>query len=255
MEFLPLIFDGKISRIITFNNTCVIKNYLNSVKGIITIIFINLISKTDIIFHSILHQETMTNFIDREIDAMVDMVEAAKRQGIDECCIPIITRPFYEDANEVAPAAKYMKKDTEEYYYLASDQYTVRPCSEGTDLMDILSPDGIKLYQTTQQRYERGEWKDSFDQYGLEMANSGFWSADKESQYYLSDKPHTYLNSWNNVNVVGYSEKIGAWITTSPAIFVTENWCLTKSGSLYKLNGEKLSIGTIMELQANQQRR
>ena len=183
----------------------------------------------------------MSNFIERQIDVIVDLVDSAKQTGLDEYYIPI-TRPFNDDANDEAPVAKYIKKDREEYYRIASNQWSVRPID--TDLMDILTPEGIAFYKEAEEKHHNGNHKDILSPYAFEKTKSGFWSPDKKSPYYVPNTNGEHwscLNSWRNIVISGYSEKSKEWITTSPAIFVTDNWCLTYSGSLYQL-GEKIDI-------------
>lgn len=186
----------------------------------------------------------MSNFLERQVDAIVDLVEGAQRDGLDEFYIPI-TRPFYEDANDEAPIAKYIKKNTEEYYWIASDQWTIRPENKDTDLLDILTTAGLELHSQTQEKYDAGDWKDTLSTYALDRSKSGFWSPDKESPYYVPDTDGSHwttLNSWNNIVVLGFSESRQKWLTTSAVILITNEWCLTRSGSLYKI-GTKTTLG------------
>lgn len=187
----------------------------------------------------------MSNFIKRQIDTMAKFSQVSLDRGEKECPI-LITRPFYIDANDESPAAKYVKSETLEYYHMASDQYTVQPYTDESSLTDILTQEGLKLLNDTQELYDRSGWKDVLGKYGTEIANSGFWSPDKESRYYENDC--TCLNSWHNLLVTGYSQSLRHFITTSPIIFITTQWCLTKNGSLYKLEGEKLPIQEIYVL-------
>ena len=180
----------------------------------------------------------MSDFIERQIN--VDLVKEAEKKGLKKCDIPI-NRIFNETTNDVSPAAKYIKVDTDEYYHLASDQYTV------LSDQNILTEKGLKLFNETQEKYNRGEWKDILEPYGIMNSLSGFWSPDKSSKYYTDDEKYTCLNTRNNLKISGFSKKKNDCLTTSVVIFVTDNWCLTNSGSLYKLV-KKLPIYEIFSL-------
>ena len=205
----------------------------------------------------------MSNFIERELEAMLKVSkiyeennnEDDNNDATDENFIiiepkVIFRRPFMEDANDEAPAAKYIKPDTKEYYYLSSNQYTVRTGDESTDLSDILTEEGKVLFDESQDKFKKGEYKDTFTEYCRDPGRSGFWSADESSKYFDANKEvRGCLNSWNNVRVTGISNKCNECMTTSPVIFITENWCLTRSGSLYKLdkNSSKVNFYTGVE--------
>ena len=175
----------------------------------------------------------MTNFINKELDVIKKLAEKGSN-------IPIITRPFHPDSNDTSPAAKYIKDDTIEYYYLGSDQYTVQVRDENINIHDILTDEGKNLFDKTVLRFSKNDYKDTFSTYITERSNSGFWSADTDSKYYKPEDPGTYLNSWNNISIRGLSDKNQVWLITSSVILLTNEWCLTRSGSLYKLGTNSL---------------
>ena len=113
---------------------------------------------------------------------------------------------------------------------------------DNTNIVDILTEEGIKLLNETNLNFSEGEYKDTFTKYAISRSISGFWSADQSSVYYDPDEPHTSLNSWTNISVQGWSQTRQCRLITSPVILITEEWCLTRSGSLYKL-GQKVSLG------------
>lgn len=132
-------------------------------------------------------------------------------------------------------AAKYIKKNTREYYLLASHQYTITPLNK---LEDILNEEGENLYNQARKRYERGEYKDTITEYRAIYDNSGSWVSNPESPFYDKKEIGGSFNSFQNLKICGITESTGGPITTSPAIFITPEWCLTSSGSLYKLGIE-----------------
>nr|QBK90087.1 MAG: hypothetical protein LCPAC101_03720 [Pithovirus LCPAC101] len=164
------------------------------------------------------------NFKERELNVV---------KKLDKEDNPIlIIRPFMKDSNDESPVAKYIKTDTKEYYYLSSNQYTV--ILKNINLNDILTDEGQLLYNEYQNKFEQGDYKDTFINYCLVKCLSGFWSPNKTDKYY-NNTDCICLNTWNNINITGFSSKVEKYITTSPVIFLTNDWCLTKSGSLYKL--------------------
>jgi len=128
------------------------------------------------------------------------------------------------------PCAKYIKKDTKEYYELASFQHTISFNSS----KEILSEAGLKLFNEAQEKYNRGEYKDVFIDYVKTFSNSGSWYSDSKSKYY-DPNALSVLNSWNDICVSGTWKSNGNKMTTTPVILITSEWCLTKNGSLYKL--------------------
>jgi len=181
----------------------------------------------------------MTNFIKRQLDALYEIHQQAQTMGHSESNV-VFTRMMHPDVGDVAPATQYIKRDTEEYFHIANDQWSIIPRSNDTNLTDILTEAGLELYHQAEAQFRNNQYKDVFVKYFPEQANSGFWSADTESPYYTEGESHTYLNSFNNTVVNGLSARKNVFITTSPVIFLTDNWCLTRSKSLYKL-GDKIS--------------
>jgi hypothetical protein len=147
----------------------------------------------------------------------------------------------------------FLKPETQEYYLFSSYQYTVKALP-GNNLKDILSQEGLKLFDELNQQVHREEVvKHPLLNYKLSHSNSGPWESDQNSLWYSS--PNNFepeirgiLNTFNNVCVQGNVAfvdsrwKIGEIVTTSPCVFIVEptatedGWCYTKSGSLYVLN-------------------
>jgi hypothetical protein len=173
----------------------------------------------------------MSNFNEKHMNMLMELGKKVGNDGKNEV-------PFLFTLNmdwDVAPAALYIKKNTKEYYYLSSHQYTVPPRE---NIEEILTDEGKVLYNQTQKQYERGEYKDVFHTYGIEYRTSGCWYCEEDSPFYSVDDCRGCLNARNNIVVTGRGGRIDDWITTSIIIFITPEWCLTKSGSLYKLCSE-----------------
>lgn len=144
----------------------------------------------------------------------------------------LLLRPL-KDGNNTAPAEKYMKKDTKEYYYLALEQITITR-ENIEDHLDLLNSAGLELYYST---LKRTDFRNTFQSYDLHPCNSGFWSSNASSAFFSSDECVATLNSYNNWQILGTLTN-GQNIVTSPIIFHTDTFCLTKSGSLYQLSSQ-----------------
>lgn len=143
-----------------------------------------------------------------------------------------------------------IKRDTLEYYLIASMQHSVMPVKPETKLLDILSPTGLELYRQTEEKVKNGEHKDTIFDYQIDRSRSGSWFSDELSPYHgtwYEDGTAGILCSWQNVQVFGKTEataKEGKFIETSQCVLVVpgtdENngWCLTQSGSIYVLQGK-----------------
>jgi len=186
----------------------------------------------------------MSNFIQKRLDLLVEMAEHGINNGMSD--IPIVMS-LQEIGND-APSAMYINKDTKEYYYLATNQYTILPCNDNNnDITTILTDKGKELYSQSQQRYEKGEVKDTLTIYNINQENSGSWYSDTTSPFYNKEECRGCFNTWNNRTINGKSLAMNEWITTSVVIFITPEWCLTKSGNLYKL-GTYVDTATIVAM-------
>ena len=145
-------------------------------------------------------------------------------------------------------AKDYLKHETEEYYHAANGQHTVFPYNN-TNLIDILNDEGMKLYKETLMKVENNDFKDILLKYCTDdICNSGMWIADESSPFYeLGKSHHVHLNSFNNIMVHGLSKSKELFLTTSPVIFITDDWCLTMSGSLYALK-QKITMGELRKM-------
>jgi len=153
----------------------------------------------------------------------------------------VFRRESYEQFQSLSHA--YVKTDTESYYGLCSEQVTI-PKDENNSYESILNEEGLREFNRVQELVANNAFKNTFVKYRLARGNSGTWFNDKTSSFY---KPEYYsaLNTFSNVLIEGVlqdmsdeeisSDKV---LTTSPVIFYTDNWCYTRSGSLYKLEGQ-----------------
>jgi hypothetical protein len=147
----------------------------------------------------------------------------------------VYVTPVIESVDKNIPIAKeLLKPNTREIYEACEWQYTILPLDENK-LSDILNDYGVKFYANVMLSVNAKEFKDTI--YNPQFANkhSGMWIADKSSPYHKDDECLGCLNSWTNVVVSGRSEVHDKDIVTSPCIFITSDWCYTRSGSLYKL--------------------
>ncbi len=165
--------------------------------------------------------------------------------------------------NVPPPAAKYIKPDIEEYYLLPNMTYTIP--RRGGSYTGILNDEGLKLYTETLKRVKAGDFKDTVSRYQFIRSNSGYWEPNMSSPFF--SKNFILLNTFKNIQVSGLTEEIYMkekhkpsdkrhYMSTSPVIFYTSDWCLTKSGSLYKLgtnfeNDEDLYDDDLYDLYAN----
>jgi len=177
----------------------------------------------------------MSDFIQKQVDLIGRIVHDRIMNGHGDFYIKMFK---YTNDNlylDQAPVTKYIKPNTIEYYYICSNQVTINVFNENTKMYNILSDEGMKLYNKAQHRYNNCEWNDVLSTYGIEYVKSGFWYADIDSCYYDENETTGYLKTYNNIIVVGYSDARKDWAITSEVIFLTSNWCLTRSMNLYKL--------------------
>lgn len=168
--------------------------------------------------------------------------EAAKsRLELAESVFPVIcvTPVFPGFAEDTTPLAKeLLKPNTKEMYETCEWQHTVWPL-DGHGLSDVLNDDGVTLYAKVLVKVNQHQFKDTISDYQIDYKHSGMWVADKSSPFHdESEQCNGCLNSFNNKAIVGISKTHSKYITTSPCIFITPNWCYTKSGSLYKLENQ-----------------
>lgn len=165
----------------------------------------------------------------------------------------LLGREKYYDDRDNAPVAKYVIKDTEHYAGISNDQYTVPRNDKGT-YDGILNADGIKLYEETIEKVKNGQFKDILYCYFFDRANSGIHKPDLR----FDSNPVTALNSFNNKVALGLTKQMQLdqinvpkdeqkYLSTSSIIIYGKHkdlygefeWCLTRSGSLYKLVDKK----------------
>ena len=152
---------------------------------------------------------------------------------------------FHHDPNPVEPeAARLLRYGTREYFRVSSRQLTVYPLKpDETNYEDIFSAAGWLIYNAAQQRYAAGDVKDYAPEYRIQWEVAGSWMKDPASPYEYNDegeeKIEGILNAWHNATIVGKMELAGAVMATSTCVFITHNWCLTRSGSIYRL-GQKV---------------
>lgn len=141
-----------------------------------------------------------------------------------------------------------LKPDSHEYYLFAMYQHTIIPLP-GNNIRDILTQDGLTLYEQVLQKVKDGLFKDTFFEHKIQKGQSGRWFALENSPWfgkseYCEKGIVGAFCTWQNSYVHGLAEKQGM-ISTSPCIFLMESsniqdgWCYTKSGSLYKLTYQK----------------
>jgi hypothetical protein len=148
--------------------------------------------------------------------------------------------------HQINDAQKLLKPDSEEYFRVASHQITVYPLEgSGRTYADILSAEGMKLFQQAQQRYDRNDIKDTAARYSIRRERSGSWFKPDKSHfkwvnYQDEGEINGMFNTWSNLTILGEMENMKCVMTTSSCVFITDEWCLTKSGSIYKLGTKTL---------------
>lgn len=131
------------------------------------------------------------------------------------------------------------ERNSIEWYYSGSNQSFINVKSLGA-----LNEKGRKLYDDVLLKVQNQDYKNEFVKFYTQRELSGSWYADPTSTFYdITNKnnPMTdqesisgLINTWNNVCVIGTVAN-GESLTTSPCIFISDKWCYTSSGSLYKL--------------------
>lgn len=158
--------------------------------------------------------------------------------------------PRDERDDEPSEAAKCVRTDVKEYFTMADSQITIPSFPLN---IDILTDYGKQRFANVQQLVRDSPPKQIFQQYALMQSPSGIWCANEKSPWY-NGQPHE-LNSDRNIVIHGLyyapnSEK-KSFMATSPVIFVTQDWCYTHSGSIYRLI-EQVDAVTFMALAAKE---
>jgi hypothetical protein len=151
----------------------------------------------------------------------------------------IATNPFENNTQE--NAFTWIKPTTKQYYELPIGAITVQPINH-----ESLSDRGLDLYQQCLDRVKQNNFKDEIAEYYVEAQPSGSWFADEESPHYDPNGIRGMMNTFQNYNVIGMTTS-GGPIQTSTCVFIKTDpddgvgtgWCLTRSGSLYKLHTQK----------------
>lgn len=159
------------------------------------------------------------------------------------------------DSNETyeTPAQKYLKVNTREYYQSSLFQTSVYPLNLEETYEHILNDRGLQVYKQAQQNVNDKKFDSEFIDFAIQFSNSGGWFADEKSDFYDPDEQQGYINSFKDVTILGLRESDRQYITTSPCIFynLKEKWCLTQSGSLYKLNNEMSHLDMLTQIHKN----
>lgn len=136
-------------------------------------------------------------------------------------------------------AKELLKPGTKEMYETCELQHTVYSI-DGNKLSSILNDAGVQLYATVLVKVNNQEFKDTISDYRLIERHSGMWVADQNSPFHDTSEEgcNGCLNSWNNRAIHGYLTSMSKYVTTSPCIFITQDWCYTTSGSLYRLENK-----------------
>ena len=139
-------------------------------------------------------------------------------------------------------AVDYMRTDCIEYYN-APEALSTIPSHMLGNYDGILNERGIELFNKAEAGIN--DSCKTIVKYNFGTENSGPWFPDTESIYYLKTD-FSMLNSHSNFRVIGITSELKP-INTSPAIFITKTWCLTKSGTIYKL-GELVGYESILKM-------
>lgn len=141
-------------------------------------------------------------------------------------------------------AISLLRPDTEEYFRAAFEQISVYPVEgSGRSYEDILNEYGLTLFENAKKRYKQNDIKDEITSYTIKYERSGGWAAAVHSKYkWITYEDEGEIKgmvcSWNNRSIIGTMKNVQAQMVTSLCIFITKEWCLTKSGNIYKLTSE-----------------
>lgn len=142
-------------------------------------------------------------------------------------------------------AHKLLRRDCKEYYHVSMNQLTVIPrYPHDAPIESILSEEGLKQFKFVSSRAEKEEnFKDEMVDYAFDFIISGGWFADEKSPFYDPEDVKGILNCRNDIQIYGWSKTHQLPISTSRVVFVNNmlnpKWCITKSGSLYKLGTKR----------------
>ncbi len=132
------------------------------------------------------------------------------------------------------PAYDLFKDGTKEHYLVAGLQFSaILEDPEKSSYQDVLTPQGLELFNLHKERYENGDHKNTLIDWESVRDRSGSWHPNKESPFY-NEEFNMYC-SWNNIKIMGTRQSDNKLMTTSIVVFLTDEWCSTKSGSIYKL--------------------
>jgi hypothetical protein len=101
------------------------------------------------------------------------------------------------------------------------------------------------------EKVDRGEYKGSLSYVTISTERSGAWAVDGEHPYFLKDgskspsniKLVVWCTTWKNRSATGMKDGV-SW-ATSLLVFITKDWILTKSGSVYRVLNYKVSYKKI----------
>ena len=94
---------------------------------------------------------------------------------------------LFELSVRLKEASELLKKDTLASYYAAEYQFTIgkiipkdKLSNDSSEItLDDLNEEGIKIYNTIQEKMQKGEWeKQVFKDASMEMTRSGEWKRD-----------------------------------------------------------------------------
>lgn len=144
----------------------------------------------------------------------------------------------------------------DEYARSSTDQYTVVPVGGGhhsfgvdrygttQDLVheycNILNERGYDTFVEARRRYHAGEIKDTLDEYAIRYQRSGYLAKPLWNWNWNEELDGKREEAWNNAVITGLATKRNEIMQTSICVFITKEWCLTISGSIYKLLNEKI---------------
>lgn len=84
-------------------------------------------------------------------------------------------------------------------------------------------------------------YKNTFNKYSIQSVRTSIWKANSLHPYFeiynINSPPLIHLNTFNNIVILGDTID-GKKITTNIVKYITDDWCYTISGSLYKLNNK-----------------
>lgn len=83
--------------------------------------------------------------------------------------------------------------------------------------------------------------KNTFTKYSLQFIRTSLWKANSLHPYFkiynINSPPLIHLNTFNNIVILGDTID-NKKITTSIVKYITDDWCYTISGNVYKLQNK-----------------